>query len=465
MNFGDRENLKELIKKYSSNIPRYTSYPTAVEFDSSIGMEDVFKAIQAEFSNLKLKPISIYAHMPFCKSLCYFCACNKVVAKDREGVDSYLEALSSEIDLYVERFGPNCSVEQFHWGGGTPNFLTPDESISIFNKFKSAFPRFADDADVSIEVDPRTLTLEHLQTYQDLGFNRISMGVQDFNEEVQKAINRVQTFDDTAKIFSQARDLGFSSINLDLLYGLPLQTEKTLVETINKVLELRPDRIALYGYAHVTWKQKVQKTLQRHQLPSSEERVNLFLKALEMFSLAGYEHIGLDHFALPADELFEARLKGSLNRNFMGYSTHRGTAVCGFGVSAVSTYSSLIFMNDPDIDNYKNTIFDGRFAVVKGVRRSESDLMEADVIEKILCHGELDKQAIQERYGIDFDLSFPRSSKLLLDMQKDGLVDFDSETIKVTEVGRLFLRNIASVFDSYLEGHTASGKQVFSKSL
>ena len=456
--------LKSLIKKYSVNIPRYTSYPTAVEFTDKVTNDDLYLVLDNEVSS-STKPISIYTHLPFCHSLCYFCACNKIIPKSREGLSDYLAALFAEIKLYSDRIN-DLEVDQFHWGGGTPNFLNTEETTNLFFEFKKYFPNFTKDADISVEIDPRTCSFDHLRTYRDLGFNRVSMGVQDFDLNVQEAINRVQPFELTSSIFQEIRRLKFNGINLDLLYGLPLQNETSFKDTIEKVISLMPDRIALYGYAHVTWKQKVQKSLQRHDLPSPEVRINLFLLALEMLTNAGYEYIGMDHFALPSDDLCVAKHKGSLNRNFMGYTTHKDTYVAGFGVSSVSTYDSIISMNESKIDNYIDRIGKGELPVAKGVLRSRDDLIEADIIERLLCHGFLKVSELQNKWDFEFKQRFAGAINELRLMQEDGLVNIDSDcNIEVTDFGRLFLRNIASKFDSYLAKHVVGNKHVFSQSV
>lgn len=457
--------IKTLIQKYSKNIPRYTSYPTAVEFNNTVSNETLRETISKEFSQAKDLPISLYTHIPFCHSLCYFCACNKVIPKDRNIVGDYLQALNQEVLNFSEIMPKNLIVEQFHWGGGTPNFLTPKESKELFNQIIKYFPNFSKNSDISIEVDPRTTSLEHIKTYSELGFNRISMGVQDFDASVQKAINRLQTYEDTYKLCSDSRNLGLKNINIDLIYGLPEQDLKTFEKTIEQVLKIRPNRIALYGYAHVTWKQKVQKSFNKLNLPGPETRISLFLLALEMLKDSGYVHIGMDHFSLSNDELAIARINQKLNRNFMGYSTHKDLSILGFGASAVSTFKSLLCMNQPSITEYQKEIISNSFAVYKGIKRNLTDQIVASTIESILCHGEITKSKIESEWGIVFDNFFEKSLQKLLELENDGLVSICHEKISVSEIGKLFLRNIASCFDQYLETHETANITKFSQSV
>ena len=319
--------LKRLINAYSTQGPRYTSYPTAVEFTNSFNSDSWKKFLIAD-AHLST---ALYFHLPFCNSLCYFCACNKIIARSREGVAPYLQTLFKELKTYQELLDTkNIEIEQIHWGGGTPNYLLPDEMIELHQRTLEIFPKVENDADISVEIDPRTISSEHLSTLRKLGFNRLSMGVQDFDPFVQETINRIQPYELTRDVCLEARDVGFEGLNIDLIYGLPNQTTKGFSSTLEKILEIKPERIALYGYAHVTWIKKVQKALERSHLPTPEERIDLFLQAYQMLVSAGYLHIGMDHFALPSDELSIAQDSGKLNRNFMGYTTHKGANIFWF---------------------------------------------------------------------------------------------------------------------------------------
>lgn len=453
--------LRDLIEKYHESIPRYTSYPTAVEFNTGVNSQTWEKALIDEFS-LAPKNIALYLHIPFCHSLCYYCACNKIIARDDSQVRPYLEALKGELNAYSSILKKISEVTQFHWGGGTPNFLSTRHSKELFSSFKSAIPKFAKNADISIEIDPRSITSEHLETYRELGFNRISAGVQDFNPQVQEAINRIQSYKETFKTCQEARELGFGSINLDLIYGLPKQTIESFNDTIKKVLTIRPDRIALYGYAHVTWKKKAQKSLQKHDLPSPETRINLFLTALELLTKAGYIYIGMDHFALPEDSLTTSLNSGKLNRNFMGYSTHKNSDVLGFGVSSISSIPRMLAQNTTELDSY---IQNKGFNISRGKERNLEDNIRAEIIEGILCTGLVDILEISNKWSINFNSKFENEILKLKKLEVDGLLEIDRDRIKVTDSGRLFMRNIASVFDQYLEQHRQSSENRFSKSI
>jgi oxygen-independent coproporphyrinogen III oxidase len=458
------QNLENLIQKYSGRTPRYTSYPTAVEFHSGIGNKDWIKALQENFTASEKKRVALYLHLPFCKTLCYFCACNKNISQDYSPVSSYLESLFAELNSY-RWLGSNVEVEQFHWGGGTPNFLTPEDSKKVFQACTEIFPKFSSDADISVEVDPRTLLKEHLDVYRELGFNRISAGVQDFSEAVQVAVNRIQPHAMTKEMVDYAREIGFSSINMDLIYGLPEQTEDSFRDTIDKVIELSPERIALYGYAHVTWKKKVQTTFRRFYLPTPELRIKLFLIALEKLENAGYVYIGMDHFARPDDSLAIASKNGKLNRNFMGYSTHRGADVLGFGVSAVSSLQNIYVQNETDLQKYQKQVLQEGLAVCRGVKRSVDDQMRGEVIEEILCNGVVDFKNFSSTWNLDFKEFFADNLQSLNTVVADDLVELSSDKLIVTDLGKFFYRNIASVFDAYLSKHLESSKPVFSQSV
>ena len=459
-----------LIAKYAVSGPRYTSYPTAVEFTNSFTKADWLSCLAEEFAaGSSAGGVSLYVHLPFCKSLCYFCACNKVITKDRSVTGPYLAALDREFELYQRNFesagvSQVPAAGQFHWGGGTPNFLTPEEMKLVF---RSAVDRFnlASDADVSIEVDPRTTTNDQVEVLAELGFNRISLGVQDFDPAVQEAINRVQSVECTEQVVEWARSAGFGSVNIDLIYGLPLQHPANFRRTIDQVMAIRPERIALYGYAHVTWLTKVQRTLEREHLPSPQERIGLFLDAVDQLTAAGYVHIGMDHFALPGDGLSLALASGSLNRNFMGYSTIRGSRLLGFGASSISSLGNSFAQNTKDITEYQNKMAAGEFAVERGLARSYDDQLRGDLIELLMCQGRISINDFENKWRIDFFKYFAASATELEVLMADGLVAFDRQTITVTPLGRFFQRNIAMIFDAYLTQHRSGPKKVFSQAL
>ena len=457
--------MEDLISKYSNSTPRYTSYPTAVEFNNSVDSKLWCSELAKQFNSTQPpQPISLYVHIPFCHSLCYFCACNKKIAQNDAGVRPYLKALSKEISSCRGQIKSSTSLVQLHWGGGTPNFLSADASSELYETCAENFST-SPDADISIEIDPRTITNSHLDAYQALGFNRVSAGVQDFSPVVQKTINRIQPYEQTKEVCDEIRQRGFSGLNIDLIYGLPEQNITSFSKTIEQLLTIRPDRIALYGYAHVTWKKKVQRSLERHKLPSPQQRINLFMTALDSLLEAGYCYIGMDHFALPEDPLTKALRNGTLNRNFMGYSTHRGASVLGVGVSAVSSLPEILAQNNVDIELYQEQVERCGFATHRGVVRTEEDRLRAAIIEHILCSGRLDIESLEAEWEINFYRKFAHIIPILKQLQDDELIRLESDYIEVSETGRFFLRNIASTFDAYLPQHRHSASKVFSQSI
>lgn len=449
---------RDLILRYSKQLPRYTSYPTALEFTPQFTEHNWRNSLLSYIESNKQPSLSLYCHIPFCRSLCYFCACNKIITKTRDEVRPYLTGIIKEIGLYSSMFGESASISQLHWGGGSPNFLNPAEIAELFTAIKNVFPNFLPDADISIELDPRTTMSLQLKTLRDLGFHRISLGVQDFAPEVQSVINRVQSFESTELLCNEARNFGFKSINLDLIYGLPLQTIESFQKTLKLVESLRPDRIALYGYAHVSWKSKTQRVFDKLPLPEAKERLELFCMAVEFLVSRGYEYIGMDHFALPGDDLFKAYQDGTLHRNFMGYTTHKNSALLGFGVSAISTLPDAFSQNNRSIKEYLEKIKSGHFPIERGVTRSIEDKWRGALIQEIMCRGRIDRIKFQREWGITLNTN----EKLLEDPLKDSLIEVSSDEISVTKLGRFFLRNIASGFDSYRREDKA---QKFSQTL
>jgi len=456
---------QNLISRYAVQLPRYTSYPTALEFSLAYASDRWLHDLNEQIASASKKPLSLYCHIPFCRSLCYFCACNKIIAKDRSQVSVYIKAITQEIQSYGRLFSETAPAAQLHWGGGSPNFLMPEEMRRLFAAVKESFPRFLDDADISIELDPRTTTHEQLKTLRELGFNRVSFGVQDFNAEVQEAINRIQSFESTQSLCSEARSLGFSGINVDLIYGLPLQTAKTFSETLKLVAQLKPDRIALYGYAHVTWIKKVQKVFDKLPLPTSPERIKLFSDAVSFLSDAGYEYIGMDHFALPADSLTLARKSGSMHRNFMGYSTHKTETLLSFGISAISSIPAGYAQNERSMQGYLKKIEAGNSPVERGISRGEEDRWRGALIQDVMCREVLNFSEFKKTWGIDILLLLKQIN--LEDLISDGLVKLSQENLTVTPLGKYFLRNIAARFDTYLTRHVTgqAGDKKFSQAI
>lgn len=452
-----------LIERYAKQLPRYTSYPAAVEFSTKFDKDAWMSALQKDLASYSGEPISIYCHLPFCRSLCYFCACNKIIAKDSRDVDPYLAALMQEIAIYRSCFADSPPIAQIHWGGGSPNFLTPIEMKALFDAIKRAFPEIKPNADISVELDPRTTTREQLQVLRELGFNRISFGVQDFDPEVQRTINRIQSFECTALLCEEARKLGFLGINIDLIYGLPSQTPESYDRTIDLVCSLRPDRIALYGYAHVTWIKKTQKVFERAHLPSPLERIQLFSSAIKRLCSDGYEYIGMDHFALAEDSLVKAKADGTLHRNFMGYTTHKTPILLGCGLSAISMVPGAFAQNYRGLEEYLKCIEKGALPTERGFALSKEDRWRGALIQEIMCKGEVDFSHFQKHWGEDLPVRCSKELDALTPLVDDGLLTVSPSGLKTTSCGRFFLRNIASAFDPYIRERDA--KRTFSQSI
>ena len=455
-----------LIEKYAVPGPRYTSYPTAVEFHQGVDNELWRTMLSQELNDAdESSSVSVYLHLPYCESLCYFCACNKIISKDKQVTEPYLGLLEREFGIYRELLRGETRIQQIHWGGGSPNFFPGDSLAELYRLTVENFGALLADAEVALEIDPRTTTLDQLQLLGCAGFNRISMGVQDFNPVVQKLINRIQPYEMTARVCKEARASGFKGINIDLIYGLPAQTIEGFAETIERVLEIRPDRVALYGYAHVTWIKKVQKALERSHMPTPRERIELFKVALEKFSQAGYRYIGMDHFALPEDSLSQALDGGRLSRNFMGYTTHRGVRIIGCGISAISTLQSGFAQNHKELGKYEAALAAGQLPLERGLLRSKEDQLRAAVIEHIFCSGRLDFEELGEQWQISFREHFCEELTRLVPLEQDGLVNIGEHYLEVTSLGRFFMRNIAMVFDGYLAKHQQREQKVFSQAV
>lgn len=439
----NREELLSLVSKYNRPGPRYTSYPTVAEWTENFGVKQHIEAI-AESD----RDASLYFHIPFCQSLCLYCACTRIISKDQTVSDIYLKFLSKEIENIANLKPNKRAVSQIHLGGGTPTFLSPDQLSQLFSTILKHFD-LQQNAEISIEIDPRTSSEQHFQTLRSLGFNRVSLGLQDFNPVVQKIVNRVQSFELVDKSIKICRELGFTSINIDLIYGLPHQTIETFSETVEKVLDLKPDRIALFSYAHVPWMRNHQKSFE-HLLPTPETKFQIFLNAIGRFTEAGYRYIGMDHFALTDDELCKAQDERSLHRNFQGYTTKAGCDLYGFGMSSISSFKNSYAQNYATLEDYYKAIETHQLATMRGKLVSAEDDLRRSVIGRILCHLSLIKSEVEENFGIDFDNYFSQEVKNLKELEEDGLVRLSKENIEVTPLGRLFIRNIAMVFDNYL---------------
>ncbi len=460
----------ELLDRYNVQGPRYTSYPTAPEWTAAVGPDDFLAACAR--ANEKGRPVSLYLHLPFCEEQCWFCGCfMKVVPKpDRKGaergeIEGYLGDLHREIDWLASLVDRSRPVVQAHWGGGTPTYLSPRQADELAAHLFEAFP-LAPGAEVSVEIDPRVTTPEHLAVLRRRGFNRVSMGVQDFDPEVQELVNRVQPFEMTKALVDASRDLGYQSLNLDLIYGLPGQRREGFEESVDQVLTLRPDRIAMYSYAHVPWLKKPQRVLAAH-LPEGTEKFAIFVSGIERFSAAGYTYIGMDHFALPHDEIARAQEERTLWRNFQGYTTHAGVDLYALGISAITQVDDLYAQNTKEYDVYHRTTLEGRPSTIRGHRLSGDDHLRRTVITNLLCHCVIKKREIEEAYGLaSFDETFAPELGRLAPLVADGLVAPDlSEEIRVTPLGRIFIRNVAMVFDPYLARRSDSEPKIFSRTL
>jgi oxygen-independent coproporphyrinogen III oxidase len=442
----------DLIRRYDTRGPRYTSYPTALQFDNSFSDSDYEEQVRR--SGGRPRPLSVYVHIPFCEHLCFYCACNKIATRNRSRGAQYLDYLLREIDLRCALFGPGRRIEQLHFGGGTPTFLTAGQLASILGALKNWFP-FSDDAegDYSIEIDPRTVSTADMHALRALGFNRASLGVQDFDEAVQRAVHRIQPREQTLKIMKAARDAGMRSLNVDLIYGLPRQSVESMRDTLGRVIEASPDRISLFNYAHLPDRFPAQRRIRDQDLPGAEEKLDMLRASIEMVTNAGYVYIGMDHFALPDDELARAKAEGTLHRSFQGYTTHADCELIGFGVSSIGYTGRCFSQNAHRIEDYQRYIDEGRLPITKGVILDDDDVLRAEIINRLMCFGELDLPGLERRYGIDFPDYFGAEVRRLAEFQSDGLVKMDPERIALTDRGWMLVRNICASFDRYLPEH------------
>ena len=438
----------QLLQKYSKPGPRYTSYPTAPYFSASFA--DTAWRKELEETQSSGRDVSLYVHIPFCDTLCYYCGCNMIATRDYSKARAYLDVLYREIDRIAEFVAPDRIVRQIHWGGGTPTYLHPDDIRALFRHLSDRFS-IGENAEIGCEVDPRELTRDHVQALREAGFNRLSLGVQDLDAVVQLAVNRVQPETLVREVYGWMRDAGFDSVNMDLMVGLPHQTVQTFAATLDRVLDMQPDRMAIFGYAHVPWIKKHQKLIQDAALPDFNTRVALQKLIMERLGAAGYVYIGMDHFARPGDELVKARENKTLWRNFQGYTTHKNCDIYAFGVSAISQTDDVYVQNAKKLSDYQHSIVSGKLATERGVRLSRDDKLRRAAIVSLMCDLELDKIAFGREWGIDFDRYFENGLDALQEMERDGLVQLSAEYIRVTDGGRIFLRNIAMAFDAYLQ--------------
>ncbi len=446
-----------MIRKYDKPGPRYTSYPTAPHFNESFTHEHYMDEIVRTNYGENLSDLSLYFHMPYCDTLCYFCGCNMIITRNRTRVGEYIDYMKKEIDLLRSYINSGRKVKQLHWGGGTPTHLTPDEIHNIASYIHESFT-VAEDSENSCEIDPRGLTREHLIALRRNGFNRISMGVQDFNEKVQKAVNRIQPEDLTKQVVDWVKELGFVSLNLDLIYGLPFQTVESFSDTVDKIIALSPDRIAVFNYAHVPWMKKHMALIHVEDIPPAEIKLEILKMTIEKLTSAGYVFIGMDHFAKPDDELAIALREKKLYRNFQGYSTRAGLDLYAFGITAISQLSNIYTQNFKTEKEYYSAIDDEKLPVAKGYKLNDDDHIRRHVIMKLMCDFELDKKAVESLFSLNFDEYFSYGLANLNSFIDDGLVTIEGDKIIVTENGKLLIRNIAMNFDGYIERKEDTGR-------
>ncbi len=439
----------DLIRRYDLAGPRYTSYPTAVQFHDDIGPFDLLHALRD--SRKARRPLSLYVHVPFCAHICYYCACNKVITKDRGRALPYLEKLEREIEIVSRYVDKDQPIEQLHFGGGTPTFLSHDELRRLMLHLRQHFNLLDDDSgDYSIEIDPREADWSTMGLLRELGFNRVSLGVQDLDPEVQRAVNRLQTLEETRAIVEAARTLQFRSVNIDLIYGLPKQTPERFARTVAEVIALQPDRLSLFNYAHLPERFMPQRRINNDDLPSPGDKLVMLQASIEQLTRAGYRYIGMDHFALPDDELAVAQEEGTLQRNFQGYTTHGHCDLIGLGVSAISQIGDLYSQNDSDITSYQQTLGNGQLATRRGLHCNADDRLRRAVIQQLICHFELRFSDIGQAHGVNFHEYFASLWPQLEQLHRDGLIELTAQGIEVRPAGRLLVRSLCMLFDRYL---------------
>ena len=448
---------QELIVRYGGRGPRYTSYPTALQFEQKFTAEDYRQQVAA--SNASDRPLSLYVHVPFCKTLCYYCACNKIVTRNAERVQNYMRALYTEIDMQADLFDAGRPVEQLHFGGGTPTYLANEQLKDLMRQLGSAFSLDAsEEREFSIEVDPRSVDTESMALLAELGFNRLSLGVQDFDPTVQHAVNRIQTAQDVQGLLDDARRHGFKSVSFDLIYGLPHQTVESFDRTLTQVIAMRPDRLAIYNYAHLPDRFKGQRMIHERDIPAPETKLDILGRTIEKLGTAGYVYIGMDHFALPGDELVQAQHEGSLQRNFQGYSTHAACDLIGLGVSAIGSIGESFAQNTPSTIEYEALIGEHKLPLKRGLVVDADDQLRASVISALMCYDHLNYDEFDRQHDIDFREYFARELQMLQTLEQDGLVTVDDDAIRISGTGRLLLRSIAMVFDRYLNAEQNDGR-------
>jgi oxygen-independent coproporphyrinogen-3 oxidase len=456
---------EDLIRAYDKSGPRYTSYPTAVQFHEGFGEQD-YKAWAQKTNEISRQrqnptPLSLYFHIPFCDTVCFYCGCNKVATKDRTKAAPYLQRVHQEIAMQSQLFDAGRPVDQLHWGGGTPTFISHDEMRELMRMTGEYFSLRDDDSgEYSIEIDPREVQEDTLALLRELRFNRLSLGVQDFDPKVQKAVNRIQSEEKTFSVLNTARELGYKSISVDLIYGLPLQTVESFSITVDKIIAASPDRISVFNYAHLPAMFKPQRRINESELPLPAEKLQILRTTMDKLSQSGYEFIGMDHFAKPDDELAIAQANGTLYRNFQGYSTHADCDLVAMGITSIGKVGHTYSQNVKTLDEYYQRIDNGSLPIFRGIELNADDVLRREVITQLICHFKLDFDVIERQFGINFKEYFAVELGELVAMEKDGLLELDEHSVQVLPVGRLLIRNVCMVFDRYLR---ESKEQKFSK--
>jgi len=443
---------KDLIRRYDTFGPRYTSYPTAVQFTTEFNLEDYLDGVKHSNEDPIPSPLSLYLHIPFCDTICYYCGCSKVITKDKSKAAHYIKLLKKEIKLQGALFAKDRVVTQIHWGGGTPTFLSDNEIYDIIECIRDNFNVPADnEVEFGIEVDPRTVDQQRLKNLYNLGFNRISFGIQDFDSSVQKAVNRVQSNEQIKQHVNDSRKLHYQSINIDLMYGLPHQSVNSFSETLDTTIELNPDRIAIYNYAHLPEMFKPQRRINEDELPSAEEKLNILQLCIDKLQNAGYVYIGMDHFAKASDALVKAQQEGSLHRNFQGYSTHSDCDMIAMGITAISRIGDNYSQNVRTIDEYESYLKQDKIPVFRGIELENDDILRREIINQLMCNNSLDIKKLEKKWGINFNKYFESSLENLQQMAEDGLLNIEKTKLTITTSGRLLARSICMLFDRYLQ--------------
>jgi len=461
---GDLVFDKDLIARYDRAGPRYTSYPTAVQFQALFDSGSYIENARASNENLIPQSLSLYFHLPFCSTVCYYCACSKIITRNRDHAAPYLALLHREIELQADLFDGDRIVEQLHWGGGTPTFINRDQMTGLMEYTRALFTLREDDhGEYSIELDPRECDADLVSHLRGLGFNRISLGVQDFDPEVQRAVNRIQSLEETREVIEAAREAGFRSVSLDLIYGLPRQSSGSFQRTLEKIIALEPDRLSIFNYAHMPDRFKVQKQINEAELPDPATKLEIFRNNIRMLTSAGYVNIGMDHFARPGDELTLAQQRGELTRNFQGYSTHGGLDLLAFGPSAISQVGDAFAQNERKVIDWQIAVREARLPIARGLKRSADDHLRAEIISTIMCSGGLDYCSFERDWQFSFPAYFATELERLKPLADDGLMIWTEHGFESTAEGLLFLRAIAMAFDAHLQRDNQHSSPRFSR--